>query len=406
MRCIGARRQLPLNSPLRGRLCGSYQFFDQERRPPAALRTTRLMRYSLRIMQEENLMHVCGFAGLPMFSNRLGFDWVLDNIPDPMHLLGRMFIFFGTITCGGHGKSKRAQAWRDKQKDKRHREECEQLDIFPSVWPSFMHKLTDDVRAALMTPTDEDIAGAPRAFLVRWLDMVDESSNGLLVEAVRQRVMEVREQLRQPADYMYAPRTPTPLPWRLTRDGFDTVDRRIVSMVFPANTERVVKDGKSFLRAPAAICKTAKKIMMLLYIYPTVLRGYVSALRRALRFVVLGLRMLQGQVHSFNECTRLQIEPGSRCFNPADISVIRKLIVEGLSMVTGSVPPSAIIPCLHVLEHYADQAELFAALLRWSVLSHTPTTPQSVINFISYIINQVFDVCFRNFQSIHQDHVF
>ena len=82
--------------------------------------------------------------------------------------------------------------------------------------------------------------------------------------------------------------------------------------------------------------------------------------------MVLGLRMLDGQVHSFNQCKRLHIEPGSRSFAPDLIPTIRKFLVCGLSMITGAVPPSTLIPYLKVLCHYADQADLFG-ILRWYV---------------------------------------
>ena len=176
--------------------------------------------------------------------------------------------------------------------------------------------------------------------------------------------MEIRELLRQPADYFFTPMSPSPLPWRLTRDAFAEVDRRITAMVFPPKTERVVKDGMSFLHSPAATSKTKKKLMMLLYVLPTVLRGYVRPIRRALRLLVLGLRMIDGQAHSYNKCIQLGIEPGCRCLDPRLIPTIKKLIIDGLAMNEGSVPPSTIIPCLHNLGHYADHAKKFG-ILRW-----------------------------------------
>jgi len=105
---IGSRRELPADSPLRGRRCGTYEFVSEERRGPARLRTTTLMQDCLRLMKEKDWAHVCGFAGPPMFDKRIGFDFVLDNIPEPMHVFPRIFIFFANIICGGRGKSTRA----------------------------------------------------------------------------------------------------------------------------------------------------------------------------------------------------------------------------------------------------------------------------------------------------------
>ena len=91
---LGSRRQLPADSPLRGRQFGCYHFIDEERRGPAPLRTTQMLRDCLRLLREDNLNHVCGFSGTPMFDRRVGFDYVLDSIPEPMHLFPRLFLFF------------------------------------------------------------------------------------------------------------------------------------------------------------------------------------------------------------------------------------------------------------------------------------------------------------------------
>ena len=126
------------------------------------------------------------------------------------------------------------------------------------------------------------------------------------------------------------------------------------------------------------------------------------------RWMVLGLRMLDGQVHSFNQCKRLHIEPGSRSFAPDLIPTIRKFLVCGLSMITGAVPPSTLIPYLKVLCHYADQADLaiwhFAMVCVHRTLAcvyaraTTPRTP-------SIPIQQVLVILLRDVQPIHQKHV-
>ena len=98
---LGSRRQLPADSPLRGRQFGCYHFIDEERRGPAPLRTTQMLRDCLRLLREDNLNHVCGFSGTPMFDRRVGFDYVLDSIPEPMHLFPRLFLFFAVrnVSC-------------------------------------------------------------------------------------------------------------------------------------------------------------------------------------------------------------------------------------------------------------------------------------------------------------------
>ena len=126
---------------------------------------------------------------------------------------------------------------------------------------------------------------------------VGENTHNQRVEALRQKVHEIRQRIVQDGvNFTFTPGRLTPLPWRLSREAFDQVDRRILNMVFPRNTEPVTKDGRSFLNYTAAANKTSKKILCLLVILPTVLRGYVQALRRGLRLIALGLRMLEGQV--------------------------------------------------------------------------------------------------------------
>ena len=73
--------------------------------------------------------------------------------------------------------------------------------------------------------------------------------------------------------------------------------------------------GQSFLRSTSATKKTAEKILALLVVLPTVLRHYIRQLRRGICLLVLALRMLEGQVHSYNECRRLGVEPRSRCLD-------------------------------------------------------------------------------------------
>ena len=361
---LGSRRQLPETSPFRAGRFGSYHFLGEEMRGPAKLRTTQLMQDCLRMQTEDNLQHVCGFAGPPMFSNRIGFDWQLDGVPEPMHLFGRIFIFFMTVLCGGRGSSTRAKAWRDKRRDVQHREECAHLGIFEHVWPGRMERLSDPARVALMTPADNDIATMTRPMLERWLRAVGETSRELRVPQLKRRVMEIRRRINQPGDFRFTPLTPSPLPWRLTRIGFDEVDKRILAMVFPHKTESIIKDGKSFLNSCAATCKTSKKHLALFVILPTVLRGFTRPLRRGLRFCVLGWRLLEGQVYSFNECMRLNVEPGSRVLDPAVIKSADTFIVKGLAMTTGAVPPSTLVPYLHILGHYALMAMLFG-ILTW-----------------------------------------
>ena len=176
-----------------------------------------------------------------MFSKRVDFDFLKDNIPDWMHNLARVFLMIMDIVLGGLGGSKRAKAWQGM--DRRHRAECELFDIFPSVWLDQKVKLADDVRAALLQPSNEDIDTALRASLERFVRAVGVNPNDMLIGELRAKVIEIRNQLRQPGDFFYFPGKPSPLPWRLTPEAFEVVDERIHNMVFPHGVDRLVKEG-------------------------------------------------------------------------------------------------------------------------------------------------------------------
>lgn len=179
-----------------------------------------------------------------MFSARPDFDFKSENIPEFMHNLGRVFLMVMDIICGGLGGTSAAKAWQNKGMDRRHRAECELFGIFESVWLDRLETLPDDVRAALLQPTDEEVAAATRTVLERWAHAVGENTRGLLVAAVREKVMSIRGKLRQPGPFLYAPANESPLPWRLTPDAFKEVDQRIRNMIFPHNTETLVIEGK------------------------------------------------------------------------------------------------------------------------------------------------------------------
>ena len=73
--------------------------------------------------------------------------------------------------------------------------------------------------------------------------------------------------------------------------------------------------------------------------------------------------MLKVQVYSHNECKRLHVEPGSSCLDPRQLEQIQTLILLGLSMMEGSVPPSTLKPSLHCVSHYPSHAKRFGILV-------------------------------------------
>ena len=105
---LGTRRLLPPDSALRQRRFRDYHFVDEETRGPPAMRTTAMLKTCLQIVRDRDLNHVCGFSGTPMFFNRIGYDYELDNCAEWMHALGRVAIFAIKVPCGAHGPSTRA----------------------------------------------------------------------------------------------------------------------------------------------------------------------------------------------------------------------------------------------------------------------------------------------------------
>ena len=105
--------------------------------------------------------------------------------------------------------------------------------------------------------------------------------------------------------------------------------------------------------------------MALLIILPTALRGFIPSFLRGLRFFALGLRMLTGQVYSFNKCHDLNVEAGSFCLDPKMIPTIKTFVIDGLVMMQGAVPPSVLKPSLHATSHYPDHAIILFGIIWW-----------------------------------------
>ena len=102
----------------------------------------------------------------------------------------------------------------------------------------------------------------------------------------------------------------------------------------------------------------------MLVLLPTVLSGFVPAVHRALLTLVYGLRLLDGQVVSFKEATRLGVEPGSHVLKKSSIEYAGALVILGLVMLEGSFPISHLNPALHHLAHYPRMVARVGCL-RW-----------------------------------------
>ena len=68
----------------------------------------------------------------------------------------------------------------------------------------------------------------------------------------------------------------------------------------------------------------SKQIVALLVVIPTSVRGFLTHVYEAICDVVLGLRILDGAVHSANQYQRLRIEMDSHCLEKSDVKVADK----------------------------------------------------------------------------------
>ena len=129
------------------------------------------------------------------------------------------------------------------------------------------------------------------------------------------------------------------LRWRLGDAELLVVDLRVRRIVYPHHCETVGTPKMSFWRDTALTWKMSQRLLAFLVIIPTCLRGYVTQLHCALLKLVWGIRILDGQVHSYNRAIRsIKVEPGCPCLAKEDISLAHTLIATGLSMLEGCIP--------------------------------------------------------------------
>ena len=147
-----------------------------------------------------------------------------------------------------------------------------------------------------------------------------------------------------------------PLPWQLTKRAKAIVNSRVVRIIYPHLTPTCSIDETSFIFR-GGCWRTASKLQALLVVLVPSLRGFVRPVRTALRSIVLGLRILEGQTYSVNDLQRLGLRKGCHALAKGDISRAKKLIIEGLSMLEGCCPVRKLVPALHCLVHYADGAK-------------------------------------------------
>ena len=153
------------------------------------------------------------------------------------------------------------------------------------------------------------------------------------------------------------------LPWRLSKQELDTVDRRTCRIWWPPQVDRLVKEGRSFWTRSNRMYKSIHKRYILLVLLPTVLHGFVPAVHSALLTLIYGLRRLDGQVFSVNEAENIGVEPGQRALFKEAIPSMRDLVVRGLVLLEGSFPIDHLNPGMHHVVHHPEQAGLVGILM-------------------------------------------
>lgn len=159
-----------------------------------------------------------------------------------------------------------------------------------------------------------------------------------------------------------------PLPWRLSKRAKKIVNDRVTRISYPHHTPTCNAEKQSFIFREGC-WRTAEKIQALLVILIPSLRNFVAPVRTALRSLVLGLKMLEGQTLSVNEQVRLCLDRGFKGLHKEDIQRAKKLILEGLSMLEGCCPVKKLVPALHCLVHYADGTALHGILKLFWMMS-------------------------------------
>lgn len=152
-------------------------------------------------------------------------------------------------------------------------------------------------------------------------------------------------------------------PWRLTDAQRKLMDMRVKSMMWTHYSDKLVFKRSSFWYKTDRIWKAKHKILVLLTILPTCLRGCVAAVHKALLYIVDAIVQLHGQFIAIEEARRLGISPhGKQIVDKSNIKSLGTQLLEGLVMLEGSFPASHLNPAMHHLVHYAEETARVGSL--------------------------------------------
>ena len=202
----------------------------------------------------------------------------------------------------------------------------------------------------------------------RWLRMCGiVPAQGERVRDLRARVEELRDTAAS-GEQVPIIGAMNPLPWRLSKRAKAIVNARVVRISYPHLTPKCTIGKTSFIYR-GGCWRTASKLQALLIVLVPSLRGFVRPLRTALRSLVLGLRILEGQTFSVNDLRRLGLRQGFHALKKQDIRRAKKMILEGLSMLEGCCPIRKLVPATHCLVHYPDGAAQHGILRMYWMMS-------------------------------------
>lgn len=179
-----------------------------------------------------------------------------------------------------------------------------------------------------------------------------------------------------------------PPPWRLTKDDVKLCDKRVQSMWWPSDVDRLCRDGKSFWTLPDTMWKCKHKHYILLVLLPTCLRGLVPGFHQAILTLVNALVHLNGAVFCAAELIARGVRPGSQVIEKLKIPMWSKILIRGLVLVEGSFPVAHLNPNMHHLVHYGRQTSI-AGLLRWVAMWYFERVNKRVKTMVRSVGNPV-----------------
>ena len=193
------------------------------------------------------------------------------------------------------------------------------------------------------------------------------------------------------------------IPWHLTKEQIDLLERRMSRIMWPHYMERLYYRGASPWKKPGRSWKCRRKYRLLRFLLPVQLRDddMVPALRAALVLMAWAIRRLQGQsiifsiimllqqkivcmktisycssticsilyyirlfilspVHSpgqvycFDTAIAMGILPGSRGLRRSDIEKMSADLIRALVLLAGSVIITYLVPIFHHFVHYGE----------------------------------------------------